>query len=1318
MKAFGELLGESPGMVALRDKVARLLENQSEGRRLPPVFIQGETGTGKTILARSLHRASARRDGPFVELNSNAVTETLAGREMFGVERGAYTDARETRPGLFQAAHKGTLFLDEIGLMSLGLQSTLLKAIEDKTVRRVGGTRAEAVDVWVITASNEDLAAATRERRFREDLYFRLARVTLRVPPLRERGNDVLLLAEHFLERAGREHGLPPRRLDPEAAGALLAHPWPGNVRELDNVIERAALFAETEVITARALELPSAGHAASPSGLPAVRPQPDRTDRERLEEVWRQTDGNLSRAAERLGLKRNTLRYRLEKLGLLSGSAKRPVKHEVPTWESRRLGLVRVEVGPAGQWLDTVVTKIEAFGGRILERNPTGLTAAFGAEPVEDAPGRAAHTAMALLRAAERACADGQEVHVALAVDVRRCQLGFTGGVPMLDPSAEQEVSARLTALEGCEQPDTVVASEAAAAFLDRRFELAPLQPPASAGLGAYRIVGHGRPGLGPGRRISTFVGRQHDVEILRDHLAMVSRGQGRAVGIAGDAGIGKSRLVAEFRRSLDTQLIYLEGVCFSHTSAIPYVPVLAILRQICGIGESDPADVITSNLRKRVESLDMNVEESAPYLIQLFGLREGTERLAQLTSEAIRIRTLDVLRQMILGASAQRPVVVVVEDVHWADRMSEEIFSSVAAGLPGAPVLLVSTYRPGFYPPWMNRSFATQLALSPLSTEDSRTMLRSVLEEDVPESVSQMILDKAEGNPFFLEEIYRTVAGQRSPGTLPAVPDTIEEVLLARIERLPEDPRSVLQTAAVLGREFPWEVLETVWRGSGSLEAHVALLTDHEFLYQRTGRRERAYVFKHALTQQVAYASLAPAHQRELHETAGRAFERLFADHLEEAYDRLAHHYSKTEDAGKAVEYLSGLAAKAARGDAHEEAVHAWKEALQHVERLPPEVRDRRRLELLLALSDSLLPLGRIGEMGALLLPERERLEGLREPSLTARYYFILARMYMLVGNHALVVDNARRAIAEAERCGDDATMGGAYGVLAVACALSGQTARGIECGQRAVALLEKTDSRRWLSYAYWALGVCCSQTGKFQEALAAEQRSLAIAQAIGDAAMEVSATWIAGVVRAAMGEWDEGIAGCLRAVHVARDVLYRALATAFLGFAYMEKGDAEHAIAALEQAIPLVQRFGLRGYEGWFTAFLAEAHRLAGHLERAEAMSASAYQIATEANFPVGVGWAQLSMGRIAGARSDFPAAAARFDEALATFTTTHSRYECARAYLDLAGVTRAGGDGEAARRHLRTAYELFRELGVPRYCERAERLAADWGMSLAS
>src|SRR6266566_3360289 len=251
MRPMAELLGQSAGSKAVRDKLRRLIERHHELRRVPPVLIEGETGTGKGLLARIIHRAGPRPDGPFVDVNCAAIPETLLEAEMFGFERGAFTDARRAKPGLFQAAHRGTIFLDEIGLLPESLQAKLLKVLEERTVRRLGATRLEPVDVWVISATNADLTVAVHERRFRADLYHRLAVLPIVLPPLRDRDDDVILLAERFLARVCVDYGLPPKRLSNEAASRLRSYHWPGNVRELSNVIERVALLGEGTVVSA-----------------------------------------------------------------------------------------------------------------------------------------------------------------------------------------------------------------------------------------------------------------------------------------------------------------------------------------------------------------------------------------------------------------------------------------------------------------------------------------------------------------------------------------------------------------------------------------------------------------------------------------------------------------------------------------------------------------------------------------------------------------------------------------------------------------------------------------------------------------------------------------------------------------------------------------------------------------------------------------------------------------------------------------------------------------------------------------------------------
>src|SRR5437016_4598147 len=201
MDGLAELLGESPAIEAVRQRLRRLLAQLKTGRSLPAILIQGETGTGKGLVAKLIHRYGPRASGPFVDVNCAAIPDTLLEAELFGFERGAFTDARRAKAGLFQTAHRGTIFLDEVGLLPEALQAKLLKVLEDQAVRRLGATRDEPVDVWIVTATNEDLRVAIRERRFREDLYHRLAVLTVALPPLRERGGDIVALAEHFLAR-------------------------------------------------------------------------------------------------------------------------------------------------------------------------------------------------------------------------------------------------------------------------------------------------------------------------------------------------------------------------------------------------------------------------------------------------------------------------------------------------------------------------------------------------------------------------------------------------------------------------------------------------------------------------------------------------------------------------------------------------------------------------------------------------------------------------------------------------------------------------------------------------------------------------------------------------------------------------------------------------------------------------------------------------------------------------------------------------------------------------------------------------------------
>jgi len=306
---------------ALEQQLEKILAaDRRMEEQLPPVLIEGETGTGKTSIARWLHQQGPRANQPLVEINCPALPETLAESELFGHERGAFTDARTARMGLFEAAHGGTLFLDELPSLSSALQAKVLKAIEDHRVRRVGGTREIPVDARVIAATNRDLKELVATGRFREDLFHRLDLYRIQIPPLRARGDDVLKLAELLMERLCRRHRQPVKTISATGRGRLGSYPWPGNVRELAHELERAIVFEDKVELDFAHLESADGARSTLDANdwfnaqfrFPEQGFDLEQAIRRLIDHALKQTDNNVSAAARLLGVTRDYVRYRL----------------------------------------------------------------------------------------------------------------------------------------------------------------------------------------------------------------------------------------------------------------------------------------------------------------------------------------------------------------------------------------------------------------------------------------------------------------------------------------------------------------------------------------------------------------------------------------------------------------------------------------------------------------------------------------------------------------------------------------------------------------------------------------------------------------------------------------------------------------------------------------------------------------------------------------------------------------------------------------------------------------------------------------------
>jgi len=587
---------------------------------------------------------------------------------------------------------------------------------------------------------------------------------------------------------------------------------------------------------------------------------------------------------------------------------------------------------------------------------------------------------------------------------------------------------------------------------------------------------------------------------------------------------------------------------------------------------------------------------------------------------------------------------------------------------------------------------------------------VIRGALGGDaLPGRLAQVTIERAEGNPFFAQELARAFRDGHDEGAPTGVPGTVRDVLAARIDLLAEEPRRLLRTASVIGREFSLPLLEPLWEEGSPLEPHLGQLKRLEFIYERIDPEKPRYVFVHALTHEVAYEGLLLSRRRALHEAVGQMLERQYADRLDEVVDLLAHHYSRTERSATAVEYLSRSADKAVRGYAHAEAAQALDEALPHAERLPAEGRESRVLALVVRLVSSLYFDGRLEDCRDLLISYRPRVDALGDPQISGEFYFWLGQIYAQVGGGTGSERFAMHAIQEAGRAGDATTVGKARIVLAWEGFFTGRYAEGAEHGRAAVSALEATEEWWWLSYALGWEAVNQMSLGAFDAALRLVETSRGIGRDRQDPRLQCYGAWMRGRIRAMRGDWEAAIADLDESLERSPDPLNSAFAMGWLGFSHREKGDPDRAIALLEQSVASMTEFHFQRNVCVFGGFLAGAYRSAGRIDEARQAAEGALSLSRRLGYPWSTALAQRELGRVALAAGDLAGAESRLDEALEAFTGMDALFEAAVTRLDLAELARRRGRDEEAARLLEVCRQSFAAMGSPSYLARTELLA---------
>lgn len=815
-------------------------------------------------------------------------------------------------------------------------------------------------------------------------------------------------------------------------------------------------------------------------------------------------------------------------------------------------------------------------------------------------------------------------------------------------------------------------------------------------------------------------IVGRESELARGRARLRAAWRDEGQVLFVTGEAGIGKSRLIEELvATALTRGARLLLGRAYETEQILPFQPWVDAFRAghaLSGIRASPAA------------ALPVRTE-----LARLFPELSPGEAPPAITREG-HLRLFESLEAVLGELARSQPVLVVLEDLHWADEMSARLFAFFARRLPERPILLVASARDEDLAeaPTFTQLLAElaplphveHIVLSALSASATATLVRALARAGTTATRLAETVDRvwalSEGNPFVIVETMRALREGRLPEAVGIeLPRRVREMITARLARLSPRAQELARVAAVFTREFEFPVLQ---RAAGLSRRETAEGVEELVRRRILDAVGERFDFTHTRLRQAVYQSLLAPRQQALHAAIGEAVETVYAGRLDEMYDRLAFHFSRADEPGRALTYLVQLADKVARSYALEEAARVLHEALAATERLPPGEGGRHRLGIVYRLAHVLALLGRSVEGRDVLLRHEPLVTRLGEPALSGPLHFWLAYMYGNLGDGSSALSHARRSLEEAARAGDVVTMGKASYSLSREHYMLGRPREGVAEGRQAVALLERSDEYAWLGQALGVLGLHLLHIGDFVPALEALDRMRTLGETMGEVRLQADGAWTAGRVYTVMGDPEAAIAACRRAVDLAPDPVAKASAIGWLGAAHVEGEDANQAIPLLEEAIGRLQSLsGAGGYryrqlDGVFRALLSEAYLANNNIERARAIGEQALDIARTGGWTVAVGYAERAVGRLALATGKLEDAEAALERALRTFLDIEARAQVARSHLPLAEARAARGDKDAAASDLRTAWELFMAMRVPRLVERTQRLAEQLGVSL--
>jgi class 3 adenylate cyclase/tetratricopeptide (TPR) repeat protein len=981
--------------------------------------------------------------------------------------------------------------------------------------------------------------------------------------------------------------------------------------------------------------------------------------------------------------------------------------------------------------FLAASLAEVHRYGGTAPQFTGDGFMALFGA-PVtqEDHVQRALLAALAIQRAlggTEDARGAGNlELPVRIGIHSGRVVFGPVADQFPMDYTAIGDTANIAARIQQAAEPATILLSEATYELSRSYARVEPVGPLVLKGkadpITAYRLldVSQARAALRPSTaaRRTTFVNRQSDLGVLNDVLRQVESGHRQAVDIAGEPGIGKSRLLSEFRRQLASERVtWIEGRCVSYGTAIPYLLMLDLLRSNCGILETDAPEAIIERVRSGLERVGIDPDQDSPVLLHLLGAKDAGAVPVLANPEAVKAKTFEIFRQVTIKLSLGRPLVLVLEDLHWVDKISEEFLGFLAENTGEARILMLATYRPGYRPPWIGKSYAGQLPVQPLSRNDSFNVVRSVLNvERIIELATEEIVAKADGNPLFLEQLTLHAGEAKDLRSGLMVPDTIHDVVMARIDRLPEQQKNLLQIAAVIGREFSLRLLSVVWRGAERIEELLRELTRLEFLYERVVGDGAVYVFRHWLSQEAAYGSLLERHRRAHHGAVGHALEHLYRDRRDEVAELLALHFGRSDEAEKAVDYAILAAQKSQRRWANSEALAYFGDALSLLDTLPDKAANRlRRIDAVLDQAEVKYALGRYTEHIRALEEIRGIVDDAADPPRRAAWHYWTGFLHATSGGRPdVAIEHCREAAKIASAFGLDEINAISESCLAQVYMIAGKLQKALEAGERALALFEARGNRWWAGRTLWHLTAIANYLGDWEASLDYCRRGLEHGVALQDLRLKVVGWTRMGLPYIQQGDIERGLECCSEALALAPLPRDAAFARVIRGYGKIKAGRLDEGIAELSEGLAWFESSHMRWTHTIGAVWLAEGYLRRGDRASARPLIERVLATSRATGYLHYEGRACWLMGECLAA--DAPAAAEdHVEAAMRIFERVGARNDLAKAMATRAALRQRAGDLSTARQLLEAANAIFHTLGTHGEFARVDAALAELGVA---